>query len=75
MLTEIAFVEEGAMDDAEIVDNVDGYWVVVSHGRRYFLGEKQLDCKARPHVGQKGLLGYVQQPASKVLMFTDQARA
>lgn len=59
------------MDDAEIVDQVDDYWVVVSRGRRYFLREAQFCNRQHPHVGQKGLLGYVQRPASKVLMFTD----
>jgi len=59
------------MDEAEVVDQVDGYWVVVSHGRRYFLRETQIECRDKPHVGKKGLLGYVQRPASKVLTFTD----
>jgi hypothetical protein len=59
------------MDNAEVVDQKDDYWVVISHGRRYFLSDAQLACKQKPHVGQKGLLGYVQRPASKLLMFTD----
>jgi hypothetical protein len=59
------------MDDAEIVGRLDDYWVVMSRGRRYFLRETQFCNKQNPHVGQKGLLGYVQRPASKVLMFTD----
>ncbi|MBC7905901.1 MAG: hypothetical protein H7Y60_04025 [Rhodospirillaceae bacterium] len=59
------------MDDAEIIDRVDDYWGVVSRGRRYFLRDSQISNKQHPHVGQRGLLGYVQRPASKMLMFTD----
>lgn len=59
------------MDDAEVVGRKDGYWVVISHDRRYFLHTTQFACAQEPHVGQKGRLGYVQQPASRVLIFTD----
>ncbi|HTH16109.1 MAG TPA: hypothetical protein VL974_05605 [Magnetospirillum sp.] len=63
------------MEEAEIVDKVDNYWVVLAGRRRYFLEDRQFACKDHPHVGQTGLLGYVQQPTSKVLMFTDQGAA
>lgn len=59
------------MDDAEVVDQLDGYWVVLSLGRRYFLRDSEIASQQQPHIGLKGLLGYVQRPASKVLMFTD----
>lgn len=63
------------MDEAEVVAETDGYWVVVSHDRRYFLRRAQFACSQEPHVGQKGRLGYVQQPVSRVLMFTDRAES
>lgn len=56
------------MDDAEVVGKRDGYWVVLSRDRRYFLRSVQFSCAEEPHVGQKGLLGYVQQPASRMLI-------
>ncbi|MCR6632489.1 MAG: hypothetical protein NVV74_21945 [Magnetospirillum sp.] len=57
-----------------MVGKLDDYWVVTAVGRRYYLQEEQFACKDAPHVGQRGLLGYVQHPASKVLMFTDGTR-
>lgn len=59
------------MEEAEIVGQAEDYWVVKSHDRRYFLLDAQFACAEEPHVGQKGWLGYVQRPASRVLMFTD----
>ena len=59
------------MEEAEVIDRVDKYWVVRAGRRRYFLLDTQFACKEHPHVGKTGLLGYVQQPASKVMMFTD----
>ena len=59
------------MDDAEVVGQTGGYWVVRSHDRKYFLNDAQFARAEEPHVGQKGWLGYVQRPASRVMMFTD----
>lgn len=62
------------MEDAEVVDRTEGYWVVVTHDRRYFLVDGQFTSREQPHVGQKGRLGYVQRSASVVLTFTDPER-
>ncbi|MGE5515715.1 MAG: hypothetical protein ACM31D_07805 [Bacteroidota bacterium] len=59
------------MDDAEVVDRLEGYWVVRSRDRRYFLQDEQFSCREGPYIGQKGWLGYVQRPSSVVLRFTD----
>jgi hypothetical protein len=62
------------MDEAEVVDRSGGYWVVEAAGRRYYLSEEQFSSRQEPHVGQKGVLGYVQGAASKVLTFSDHER-
>ncbi|HLO77548.1 MAG TPA: hypothetical protein VK196_13915 [Magnetospirillum sp.] len=59
------------MDDAEVVGRMEGYWVVVSRNRRYYLTDDQFLSAEGPRVGLKGRLGYVQRPTSKILMFTD----
>jgi hypothetical protein len=62
------------MEEAEVIEKSEGYWVVLSAGRRYHLSDEQFACERDPHVGQKGVLGYVQGPASKVLTFSDVRR-
>jgi hypothetical protein len=60
------------MEDAEIVEHENGWWVVheVQGQRRYFLTDKQiLSTTARPQIGMRGKIGYVQGLASLVQVF------
>lgn len=61
------------MEEAEVIGRQDGYWVVLSCNRRYYLLDGQFSCRIGPHVGLKGRLGYVQEVVSKVLTFTDRS--
>lgn len=60
------------MESAEIVGRQDGYWVILSEsGRRYFLQNEHICGRHPPSIGQRGVLNYVQKPASKVLTFIE----
>lgn len=59
------------MDEAEVVDHKDGYWVVEAHDRRYYLRDEQFAGHQSPRVGLRGRIGYVQGLTSKTLTFTD----
>lgn len=61
----------GGMDEAEVIDHSNGYWVVVAHDRRYYLREEQFTGRETPRVGLRGRIGYVQGLTTKTLTFTD----
>lgn len=60
------------MDSAEIIAKSGDYWVVLAEGgRRLYIPEQHIVSSRKPFIGEKGLVGYVQGPASMVLTFVD----